>query len=549
MRRGDGPAITGPGECKRVMYAGERQFKLVQSWRLKEGRGVEITTKLFDPKAGKRAAARNSGTSEACEEDLSKVAREKADEIMKGKREAARRAGGGGEAAFSKFFEWPDYVHFMRIWKSEKGEDIKDPGRTLFLSTRKKTYLYLKALREVDVQGRAACDCRWCSAPDGQAAWKGMWKHLGKFSEALAYPKVDLREGDPEDEVGFMACSAMECTLCGFGKEGGIPTSKALETSQQVVKCTRYEDVERPGKKPLQNQQVEKEGKLCDLWADFKKHSKLYIAHHAKAKWQTNSHGLCLSTFQDGDIVIETDFIEKYSHVPGTVLTCAGHPQTTLMVAIVHCSPQLWEGGGRVHQTETWIFASEDPAHDFDFHRHALTQIADYYLDGPGSDATAAAREAQRIPRMHMFTDGCAKQYNGRRNFLFLADSVRQLGCIVEHHFSATSHLKGCHDGIGGVAKNAMRMSEKRGDLIAGAAGVVKFLKEYFEHIGAGNKELADNFATWSPYCIWRVHVKIIGLGAVYRPEQQLKGITGTRDAYLFVGANAGLMIPTPKLP
>ena len=93
------------------------------------------------------------------------------------------------------------------------------------------------------------------------------------------------------------------------------------------------------------NQLVEKEGKPCDLWADFKKHSKLYMAHHAKAKWQTNSHGLCLSTFQDGDVVIETDFTEKYSHVPGGVLTCAKHPQTTLMVAIVHFSPQQWEGG------------------------------------------------------------------------------------------------------------------------------------------------------------------------------------------------------------
>ena len=67
-----------------------------------------------------------------------------------------------------------------------------------------------------------------------------MWEHLGTFSEALAYPKVDLREGDPDDDVGFMgrkpACSSMDCMLCGFGKEGGIPTCKALETSEQLVK-------------------------------------------------------------------------------------------------------------------------------------------------------------------------------------------------------------------------------------------------------------------------------------------------------------------------
>ena len=87
---------------------------------------------------------------------------------------------------------------------------------------------------------------------------------------------------------------------------------------------------------------------------------------------------------------------------------------------------------------------------------------------------------------------------------------------------------------------DAMRMSEQRGDLIAGADGVVEFLKEYFHHTGAGNTELAEYFATWSPYRIRRVHVKLFGAGAVYRPEQQLKGITGTRDTYLFVGVNAG---------
>ena len=101
MRRGDGPAITAPGKCERITYVGGRQFKVVQTWRLKAGRGVELTTKLIDPKAGKGAAATNTGFSEACEAALSKLAREKADEIMKGKREAARRRGvpqarGGG---------------------------------------------------------------------------------------------------------------------------------------------------------------------------------------------------------------------------------------------------------------------------------------------------------------------------------------------------------------------------------------------------------------------------------------------------------------------
>ena len=58
---------------------------------------------------------------------------------------------------------------------------------------------------------------------------------------------------------------------------------------------------------------------------------------------------------------------------------------------------------------------------------------------------------------------------------------------------------------------------------------------------GEGYKELTNYFTTWSPYRIRRVYVKFIRPGAVYRPEQQLKGVTGTRDTYLFIGANAGL--------
>lgn len=274
---------------------------------------------------------------------------------------------------------------------------------------------------------------------------------LGDFLRRHRVPKGSLREGGPYDEHGFMgrkpACSSFDCECCGFQKQGCTPACKALDTSDQLVTWTRYAEVERTGKKSLGNQQVEEKGKLCDLWADFKKKSKLYMNHHAKAKWQRNCHGLCLNTFKEGGIIIETDFIEKYTHEAGAVLTCSKHLQANLMVAIVRVSPQVWESDGRVHTTETWVFAFDDPAHDFDTHLDALNQIFDYYLDESESAATAAGRQDSRTPPMHMFTDGCAKQYTGRLNFRFLSASVRQLGFIVEPHFAATSHLKGCHDG------------------------------------------------------------------------------------------------------
>lgn len=147
-------------------------------------------------------------------------------------------------------------------------------------------------------------------------------------------------------------------------------------------------------------------------------------------------------------------------------------------------------------------------------------------------------RQPGRKSGRHAYTCFCAKQYKGRRNFRFLSDCVRQLGFIIEHHFAATSHFKGCHDGIGGVGKNAMSKAELYGTIITGADGVVRFLGEYFAHIGG--TDLATNFATWSPYRIRRVHVELIGPSAIYRPKPDLKGVEGTHSTYLFVGANTG---------
>ena len=84
-----------------------------------------------------------------------------------------------------------------------------------------------------------------------------------------------------------------------------------------------------------------------------------------------------------------------------------------------------------------------------------------------------------------------------------------------------------------------MRNSELRDVFVTGADGVVRFLEGFFRSIGG--KTMQEYFATWSPYRIKRVHVKLIGPPpAIYRPKQDLKDIEGTHSTYLFVGANAG---------
>ncbi|CAB1097273.1 unnamed protein product [Ectocarpus sp. CCAP 1310/34] len=208
------------------------------------------------------------------------------------------------------------------------------------------------------------------------------------------------------------------------------------------------------------------------------------------------------------------------------------------MAAIVHFNPQTHVGGGSVHVTETWIFASEDMTHDCDFHLHGLARMADHYLRGDGSETTAAARKEGRTPRIHIFTDGCGKQYKGRRNVRFLADSVRQIGFFIDHDFAATSHFNG--GGIGGVAKNAMKRRERFGKRIMGADGVVRFLRSFFrEKAGSeGEEGMRRYFAKWSPYPMRRVHVEFIGKKEIYRPNSILEGVEGTREMYHFAGAN-----------
>ena len=139
-----------------------------------------------------------------------------------------------------------------------------------------------------------------------------------------------------------------------------------------------------------------------------------------------------------------------------------------------------------------------------------------------------------------MFTDRCAKQYKGKRKFRFLADSVRQFGFFIDHHFAATSHFKGCHDGIGGVANNATRRRERFGKRIMGVDGVVRFLRSFFfeRADGGGEEGMRKYFATWPPYRMRKVHVKFIGKKEIYRRDSILEGVDDIMEMHHSAGTN-----------
>lgn len=76
-----------------------------------------------------------------------------------------------------------------------------------------------------------------------------------------------------------------------------------------------------------------------------------------------------------------------------------------------------------------------------------------------------------------------------------------------------------------------MNNAELRGRRIIGAPGAVEFLKEYFEGVG-GSGDMQSYFASWSPYRIRRIEVRLIGPKEVHRPDFNLEGIKGTMRMY-----------------
>ncbi|CAB1107057.1 unnamed protein product [Ectocarpus sp. CCAP 1310/34] len=453
-----------------------------------------------------------------------------------------------GDQVWHKFLKWPEYLG-LKAELLREDSSFTDPGRTLFLSTRcgclvepkispcacqihTQQGLYLKVeMLMPAMHSNCDCTCKRCDGGSGCGKWMAMCKDLHSFSEALACEKVDFLEEDRGGKFEHWgrkpACVAMECSECGFGNPGGIPMNcDALGSmADRVVGWLRFEDQVMEDGKVHKKQQIPQAGKLDDLWKEFVEHSKKYIHHHELAKWQRQAHNMCLATFGKGELLVETDFIEKYKHEAGAVLTCATAPSTTMMVALVHHSP---DDDGR-HETDAWVFVSSDPNHDFDFHIYAMDIILRYYITGDGRAATAGTP----VPTVHIFTDGCAKQYKGKHNFYAVAKSLHRLGVVLIHNFAVTSHFKGAHDGIGGLLKALLREAEKRGQRIHNTQAAADFLQVYAE----AKEDGGGHFSSWSPYRIKRFHIKLLGHREIPRPFVDLTGISGSSKLYQFMGA------------
>lgn len=66
-------------------------------------------------------------------------------------------------------------------------------------------------------------------------------------------------------------------------------------------------------------------------------------------------------------------------------------------------------------------------------------------------------RQRPKTTEVHIFSDGCAQQFKNVYTLSSLTHSKHDHDLEIEHHFFATSHGKGPHDGVGGTFKRKVR--------------------------------------------------------------------------------------------
>ena len=84
------------------------------------------------------------------------------------------------------------------------------------------------------------------------------------------------------------------------------------------------------------------------------------------------------------------------------------------------------------------------------------------------------------------FTDGCAKQYKNKKNFLNMTYHYEDFGVVANWAFSATSNGKGPWDGVAGSAKREAALESLRRpeeNQIQTAHDFFKFVKEKFKKL------------------------------------------------------------------
>jgi len=297
-----------------------------------------------------------------------------------------------------------------------------------------------------------SCACDFCGDGEGAQRLKDMCSSLAALAAAALCPKILFAA--KEEAQGLSAataeymhyahkCVSNACTVCSNAEK--MPKCAHIRQSSAPAAWFAFETITAANGVRHNDQVVEKRGTVAELWGRFVEFfHKEYVPHNSIARLQQHNFTTCLATFETDTVVCTADFAEKYTHTSTVELTCQTKPKTTLMILVAHVHPRnephpQTGTQQRTHDSVAYVVVSDDELHDAEFHRHALRMIT-CDIQNKYSDIL------KPLKKLVLWTDGCASQYKGKRNFKFVSAADRELNIVgldLAHNFFAASHGKG----------------------------------------------------------------------------------------------------------
>jgi hypothetical protein len=235
-----------------------------------------------------------------------------------------------------------------------------------------------------------------------------------------------------------------------------------------------------------------------------------YRAHNFTHKWQGTSHkdNLKHAHLVPGMGVVECDYMAKHTHTQGMSVNSHIPKQSSGEVYIIHHS--FREDGS--HITDNVQIWSDDVKQDPHVHWRnmelVVAWVEDTYKDEPFWKPWS---------ELHVWTDGCAEQYKGHRNFRFLSAAKdnefwsSRFSNIV-WNFAASHHFAGVWDGEGGHAKTHCDNAREEEDptqelLLPMTVGCVAYLNRTFTRTTKYESRKDEKGFVWgADYSINRRH-------------------------------------------
>ena len=186
----------------------------------------------------------------------------------------------------------------------------------------------------------------------------------------------------------------------------------------------------------------------------------LAIPHEWNVIWNAHARTICVNKSNNAVLNLMTDFSAVLDHDVQDKLNTAIPCRSNQCIFLATHSPQLITLENkyckRIQENDVWHFWSAQGGvleANIYYHsvctRHIIKSLSNIELE-----------------RVNTFTDGCAEQYESRRNAYFLTSLAEDVGVTVTHNYAPTASFKTMVDGQGNVTKafyRKLERSEKEG--------------------------------------------------------------------------------------